>query len=93
MEARKQAPSKGSPHPFRDRNLPIFHIQHISDRKGASCFLPGTPGAAFHANVSPLPEETIIQKNFPNSFRNTDLLTRVTSSPLWQSQERGGCHA
>ena len=29
---------------FRDRNLPIFHIQHISNRKGATFFLPDTAG-------------------------------------------------
>ena len=62
---------------FRDRNLPVFHIQHISNRKGALFFLPDTAGVEIHANVSPLPGETIIQKNFPNSFRNTDLLTRL----------------
>jgi len=62
---------------FRGRNLPIFHIQHISNRNGASFFLPDTVGVEFHANVSPLPGETIIRKNFPNSFRNTALLTPI----------------
>ena len=36
--------------------------------------MPGTPGADFHPNVQPLPDETIVQKNFPNSFRETLLL-------------------
>jgi nicotinamidase-related amidase len=69
---------------FRDRNLPIFHIQHISNRNGASFFLPDTPGVEIHANVSPLPGETIIRKNFPNSFRNTDLLTRLKDAEVSQ---------
>ena len=53
---------------------PIVHIQHIAVRPGATFFLPGTPGADFHPNVQPQPEETIVQKNFPNSFRDTPLL-------------------
>jgi len=69
---------------FRDRNLPIIHIQHISNRKGASFFLPDTAGVEIHANVSPLPGETIIQKSFPNSFRNTDLLTRLKDAKVSQ---------
>jgi len=62
---------------FRERDLPIFHVQHISTGKDASFFLPDTAGVGIHANVSPLPGEAIIQKNFPNSFRNTDLLARL----------------
>jgi nicotinamidase-related amidase len=69
---------------FRDRNLPIFHIQHISNRKGASFFLPDTTGVEIHANVSPLPGETIVRKNFPNSFRNTDLLTQLKDAEVDQ---------
>jgi nicotinamidase-related amidase len=69
---------------FRDRNLPIFHIQHISNRKGASFFLPETTGVEIHANANPLPGETVIQKNFPNSFRNTDLLTRLKEAEVNQ---------
>jgi nicotinamidase-related amidase len=60
---------------FRERNLPIFHIQHISSRKGASFFLPDTTGVEIHANVRPFPGETVLQKHFPNSFRDTGLLS------------------
>jgi nicotinamidase-related amidase len=59
---------------FREKNLPIIHIQHISTRKGASFFLPDTAGVEIHANVHPFPGETVIQKHFPNSFRDTELL-------------------
>jgi nicotinamidase-related amidase len=59
---------------FRRARWPIVHVQHIAVRPGATFFLPGTPGADFHVNVQPLPEETIVQKNFPNSFRETPLL-------------------
>ena len=59
---------------FRHARWPVIHIQHIAVRPGATFFLPGTPGVDFHPNVQPLPDETIVQKNFPNSFRDTPLL-------------------
>jgi nicotinamidase-related amidase len=59
---------------FRQTQRPIIHVQHIAVRPGATFFLPGTPGTDFHPNVQPWPEETIVQKNFPNSFRETPLL-------------------
>ena len=59
---------------FRDANLPIIHIQHVSVRPGVTFFLPDTNGIEIHQNVHPLPGETIVQKNYPNSFRNTSLI-------------------
>ncbi len=59
---------------FRRAPWPVIHVQHIAVRPGATFFLPDTPGVGFHANVLPLPDETIVQKNFPNSFRDTPLL-------------------
>jgi len=58
---------------FRKENLPIIHIQHISARKGATFFLPDTDGILFHDNVRPAAGETVIEKHFPNSFRDTNL--------------------
>jgi nicotinamidase-related amidase len=58
---------------FREKNLPIVHVQHISLRHDATFFLPDTDGVNFYPTVTPLPGEKIIQKHFPNSFRNTDL--------------------
>jgi len=62
---------------FRDRSLPLIHIQHVSDRPGASFFLPDTEGVKIHANVAPLAGEAVVQKHFPNSFRGTTLLERL----------------
>jgi nicotinamidase-related amidase len=42
-------------------------------RPGATFFLPGTRGAEIHASVQPAAGETVVEKNFPNSFRNTGL--------------------
>ena len=59
---------------FRRTQWPIIHVQHIAVRPSAAFFLPHTSGADFHPNVQPLPTEPIVQKNFPNSFRETPLL-------------------
>jgi nicotinamidase-related amidase len=58
---------------FREKNLPVIHVRHLSVRPGATFFLPGTRGAEIHAAVRPAAGETVIEKNFPNSFRSTGL--------------------
>lgn len=58
---------------FREQNLPILHVRHLSVRPGATFFLPGTRGAEIHPSVQPLGGEPVIEKNFPNSFRGTAL--------------------
>jgi nicotinamidase-related amidase len=62
---------------FRDKKLPVIHIQHISIRKGATFFLPNTNGVEINKCVKPLSSEEVIQKYFPNSFRNTNLLEKL----------------
>jgi nicotinamidase-related amidase len=64
---------------FREKNLPIVHIQHIAARPNATFLLPNTKGIDFYENVMPLPGESIIKKHFPNSFRNTALETNLSS--------------
>jgi len=58
---------------FRKNNLPIVFIQHLATKPNASFFIPETSGAEIHDSVSPLENDTVIIKNFPNSFRNTNL--------------------
>lgn len=62
---------------FRTSGKPVFFIKHLSTRPGATFFIPGTPGADIHASIQPLFEETVIEKNFPNSFFQTELLPRL----------------
>jgi nicotinamidase-related amidase len=62
---------------FRQKGWPTFHIQHISVRQGASFFLPDTDGIKFHECIEPLDGEIVIQKNYPNSFRETPLLQEI----------------
>lgn len=59
---------------FRENNQPVIHIQHLANRPGATFFIPGTKGAEFHPSVKPLATETIFEKHYPNSFRETPLL-------------------
>jgi nicotinamidase-related amidase len=58
---------------FRKSGLPVVHVQHLSVREGSTFFIPGTSGVEIHANVSPVSGEKVIQKYFPNSFRDTGL--------------------
>ena len=58
---------------FREKDMPVIHIQHISVNQGAGFFLPDTPGALIHESVKPLQTEPVFVKHFPNSFRGTGL--------------------
>ncbi|MDA8257555.1 MAG: cysteine hydrolase family protein [Betaproteobacteria bacterium] len=62
---------------FRGKSLPVIHVQHMSTRPGASFFVPGTTGVEIHPCVAPREGETLIRKNFPNSFRDTPLLQHL----------------
>lgn len=71
-------------HAFRQKSLPIIHIQHISTRQGATFFLPNTAGAEIHQCVAPKAGETVFQKNYPNSFRETPLLEHLRKLEVTQ---------
>jgi nicotinamidase-related amidase len=58
---------------FRKNGNPVIHVRHLSVRPASTFFLPGTKGAEIHRSVSPRDVETVIEKNFPNSFRGTRL--------------------
>lgn len=62
---------------FRQTGLPIFHVQHVSIRQGATFFFPNTVGVEFHAHVQPLPGEIVIQKHHPNCFRDSTLAAQL----------------
>lgn len=67
---------------FRDGGRPVFHIRHISRRPGSTFFLPGTDGAEIHETVRPQPGEVVIEKSFPNSFRDTSLLDNLKEEEI-----------
>jgi len=59
---------------FREHGGHHIHIQHISTRPGATFFLPGDRGTDIHDSVAHFEGEPLVQKHFPNSFRETNLL-------------------
>jgi len=67
---------------FRDNNWPIVHIQHISVKAGASFFIPDSIGVKIHSSVLPIQDEPVVQKNFPNSFRQTNLLEILNATEI-----------
>ena len=67
---------------FREKDLPIVHIQHIAARPNATFLLPDTEGINFHESVKPLPNEMVIKKHFPNSFRDTGLQEYLLSGKI-----------
>lgn len=64
---------------FRKASLPVVYIQHVHIRPGKTSFLPGTPGIEIHPLIQPHPGEAVIQKHYPNSFRETSLLDHLRS--------------
>jgi nicotinamidase-related amidase len=67
---------------FREKNLPVVLIRHIAIQPGATFFLPDTLGSEIHPSVAPMTDETVIVKHFPNSFRETPLLDRLTKADV-----------
>ena len=66
---------------FRKEKGNIIHVQHISG-EDAPFFVAGTKGVEIHENVKPLVGEKVITKQFPNSFRGTDLLEYLQSNKI-----------
>jgi nicotinamidase-related amidase len=58
---------------FREHKLPVVHVQHLANQD-APFFVPGTSGVEIRPVVKPLANETLIQKHYPNAFRETRLL-------------------
>ena len=58
---------------FREKALPVIHVQHVNTRAGATFFLPGTAGCQIHERLTPLAGENVVVKHAPNSFYGTDL--------------------
>jgi nicotinamidase-related amidase len=58
---------------FRDKKMCVVHIKHIAIKPTATFFIRNTAGAEIHNFVKPLETEKLVVKNYPNSFRETDL--------------------
>lgn len=62
---------------FRSDGLPVVHMQHVWDAPDAAFMRPGTPGIEIHSLAQPVDEETLIQKEHPNSFLGTGLAAKL----------------
>ncbi len=67
---------------FREKGLPVFHVQHESVGETASFFLPGTEGQKINGVVKPEGEEPVIVKHSPNSFAQTGLLEMLRAQNI-----------
>jgi len=68
---------------FREHNLPVFHVQHIG-KPTSPFFVPGTPGVEIRPVVKPQANEVLVQKNYPNGFRETTLLNQLKERDINQ---------
>jgi nicotinamidase-related amidase len=59
---------------FRENGGHHVHVQHVATRPGATFLIPGDRGTDIHDAVAHFEGEPIIQKHFPNAFRETGLL-------------------
>ena len=57
---------------WRERDLPIVHIQHCSTEPD-SPLRPGLPGNAFKQEVQPMAGEAVFKKSVNSAFIGTDL--------------------
>jgi nicotinamidase-related amidase len=62
----------------RAAGLPVVHIRH-EEPESDEYFVPGSPGAEINEAVTPAEGETVIVKNYPNSFLETDLAERLSA--------------
>ncbi len=67
---------------YRSKDMQTFHIQHIFPSPDAPFFVEGTEGVEINEAVSPLEGEIVIQKNYPNSFRETHLLQYLQEADI-----------
>jgi nicotinamidase-related amidase len=58
---------------FRGAGEPVVHVQHVWDEPDAPFMRPGTAGIEINDAVAPLSGETVIRKEHPNAFRDTQL--------------------
>ncbi len=57
----------------RDGGLPVIHVRHEFTGPDAPFFAAGSPGARINSAVAPIDGETVLTKNYPNAFRETEL--------------------
>jgi len=56
----------------RKKQYKIYFVQHFATKEGAKFFIPNTNGVKLHNDLD-IQNDMIIEKNYPNSFRDTKL--------------------
>jgi nicotinamidase-related amidase len=64
---------------FRDAGAPVVHVVHATP-EGAPVFTPGTPLAKEFEELEPREGESVVTKQFPGSFPQTDLQDILTAT-------------
>jgi len=59
---------------FRDHSMPTVHIQHVSLEPDATFFISGDRGTDINEITVHYEGEPLVQKHYPNAFRETNLL-------------------
>ncbi|SIR32456.1 Nicotinamidase-related amidase [Paracoccus thiocyanatus] len=57
----------------RERGDRVIHVQHIFPSQDAPFFTPDSEGTEINPVVAPREGETVVVKNYPNSFLKTEL--------------------
>ncbi|MXO65401.1 cysteine hydrolase family protein [Altericroceibacterium endophyticum] len=61
----------------RKTGVPVIHIRHEEAGENPPAYVPGTEGVEIIEEVAPVGDEPVICKNFPNSFRETELQAQL----------------
>lgn len=70
---------------FQEHQLPVIYIQHINPMADAPFFEQDTPGAELHEALNvDIHHDTIIEKNYPNSFYKTNLQDKLKELDIEQ---------
>ncbi|HDQ4574559.1 cysteine hydrolase family protein [Pseudomonas aeruginosa] len=57
----------------RAKDIPVIHVRHEFAHGEMPVFVPGSDGVQIQTAVAPQPGEPVVLKNYPNSFRETNL--------------------
>ena len=58
---------------FREHDQQHVHIQHVALKPDATFFISGDRGTDIHDSVAHFEGEPLVQKHYPNAFRETNL--------------------
>lgn len=64
----------------RRNNIPVFHVKHLLKRNASQENYDRL--ISIHENVKPIKGEIIIEKRYPSSFRETELLSNLRDNGI-----------